>query len=134
ADEVNVHLRNEVAHDRQVEGLRHAGDLEPLGDAADAHEIDHHDIDRARLQHVPERRDAPEVLAAGDRRRQGGGDAGEAGEIVGDRHVLEPAQIEALEPPTDVHRLFGAPTLIDVDHQRDVGPHGFADDAGALDL
>jgi hypothetical protein len=31
---VHQHLRHDVAHDRQVERLGHAGDLHPLADAA----------------------------------------------------------------------------------------------------
>jgi hypothetical protein len=39
---------------RQVESLRHAGDLHPGRDAADPRETDHDDIDRTLLDHVPE--------------------------------------------------------------------------------
>ena len=59
---------NEVRDDRQVERLRHAGDLQPLRDAAGAQQVDHDEVERARLEHVPERRDAVDVLAARDRR------------------------------------------------------------------
>ena len=70
ADQMHVDLRDAVADHRQVEGLGHAGDLEPRGDAARAHLVDHHDIDRAGFEHVAERHDAVEVFAAGDRGRQ----------------------------------------------------------------
>src|SRR5260370_21169449 len=69
-DQMHMHFRYEVTDHRQLEGLCHPGALEPLRDAADPHEIDHHDVDRARLQHVAEGRNAPEALAPGDRGRQ----------------------------------------------------------------
>src|SRR5436190_2146425 len=66
ADQMHMHLRDQVADDRQVERLGHAGDLQPLRDAADPHEIDHRNVDRAPLKHVAERHDAPDIFAAGD--------------------------------------------------------------------
>jgi hypothetical protein len=48
----------------------YAGDLEPLGDPADPHQIDHHDVDRVPFDHVAERDDAPDVFAARHRRRR----------------------------------------------------------------
>jgi hypothetical protein len=64
---MDVDLRHPVADHRQIEGFGHTGDLEPGRDAAGAHLIDHHDIDRARLHHVAERGDPPQILAAGNR-------------------------------------------------------------------
>ena len=98
-------------------------------DAADPHQIDHHDIDRARLHHVAERHDAPDVFAAGDRGRQRVGDPREPGIIVGRRHVLEPEQPDPgiLDPAADIDRLLRPPALVDVAHQLDVGADRLAD-------
>ena len=54
-DEMHVDLGEQVAHDRQVEGFGHAGDLHPVGDPAHPQQVDHHDVDRARFEHVAER-------------------------------------------------------------------------------
>ena len=101
-----------------------------------AHLVDHRDIDRARFDHVAERHDAPQVLAAGDRRRQRVGDPREAGVIVVRRHVLEPEQPDpgVLDPLADVDRLLRPPALVDVAHQIHVGADRLADQAGLLDL
>src|SRR4051812_33700046 len=108
---MDVDLRYAVADDRQVEGLGHAGDLEPRRDAARAHLIDHRDIDRALLDHVAERHDAPEVLAAGNRRGERVGDPRKAGVIVVYGDILEPEQPNPgiLDPLADVDRLLRPP-------------------------
>src|SRR5271166_347471 len=85
-------LRHAMADHRQIEGFRHAGDLEPWRDAAGAHLIDHHDIDRAGLEHVAEWHDAPEVFAACNRRRERLGHPREPRVIVMRGHVLEPIE------------------------------------------
>ena len=133
---VHQHLGHDVADDRQVEGLGHAGDLHPLRGAADPREIDHDDVDRVRLDHLPERRDAPDILAARDRRLERRGDARQALVVVGGRHVLEPEQADArlLDAMADVDRLLGPPALVDVAHQLDVGPDHVADHLDAAHL
>ena len=127
---------NEVADDRQVEGFGHAGDLHPLRDAADPHQIDHDDVDRARLDHVAEGHYPPDILAASDRRRQRGGDPRQAGIVVRRRHVFEPEQANpgVLDAAADVDRLLDAPALVDVAHQLNVGSDRLAHPLHALDL
>ena len=101
-----------MADDRQVEGFGHAGDLEPWSDAAGAYLIDHHDVDRAGLEHVAERHDAPEVFAPGNRGREGLGHPRETGVIVVRRYIFEPIEADAgvFDPPTDV--TPGSPSCI----------------------
>jgi hypothetical protein len=79
---VDVELGDEVADHGQVEGFRHAGNLHPLGDAARAQEVDHHDVDRPVLEHVAERHDAVVILAGGDGGDEVVGHSGQPGEIV----------------------------------------------------
>src|SRR5271166_7168781 len=119
---MDVDFGDQMTDDGQVEGFGHAGDLQPLGDAADPNQVDHHDVDRVPFDHVTERDDAPDVFAAGDRGRESGGDAGKPGEIVRRRHVLEPEEADprVLDPAADVDRLLDPPALIDVAHQLDV--------------
>src|SRR5206468_12382537 len=135
-DQMHMHLRDQMADDRQVEGLRHAGDFQPLRDAADPYQIYHRDIDRARLQHVAERHNAPDIFAAGDRGRQRVADPRQPGELVGRRHVLEPEQADPgiLDATADIDRLLWPPALVDVAHQLDVGTDRLADLDHALDL
>jgi hypothetical protein len=129
-------LRDPVADHRQVEGLGHAGDLSPWGDAAAAHLIDHHNVDRTRLDHVAERDNAPEVFAAGDRGRQGCGDACQTGVIIVRRHILEPEQpnTRIFDPPSDVDRLLDPPALVDVAHQIHLWTNRLADQPRLLDF
>src|SRR5204863_1398210 len=103
-DKVGVEFGDDVADHRQVEGLGHAGDLEPRGDPAGAHQVDHHVIDRARVDHVAERDDAVQQFATADRGRQGGIDPGDPGIVVVRRDVLEPEEADPgfLDPPADV--------------------------------
>src|ERR1700756_1102483 len=46
ADQVDMDLGNEMADHRQIEGFGHAGDLHPLRDTADPHQVDHDNVDR----------------------------------------------------------------------------------------
>ncbi len=125
-----------MADHRQVEGLGHAGDLEPWGDAAAAHLIDHHNVDRAGFDHVAERDDAPEVFAAGYRGRQGCGDACQTRVIIVRRHILEPEQPDTriFDPPAGVDRLLDPPALVDVAHQIHLGTNRLADQPRLLDF
>ena len=129
-----MEFRDHVADDGQVEGLGHAGHLHPLGDAADADQVDHHDVDGTRLDHVAERHDAPDILAPGNRRGQRGVDPGQALVVVAGGDVLQPEQADLLGPPADIDRLLGAPALIDVAHQLDVGADGIAHHPHAADF
>ncbi len=133
---MNVDLRHAMADHRQVEGFGHAGDLEPGGDPARAHLVDHHDIDRAGLHHVAERHDPVEVFAAGYRCRQRRRYPCEPGVIVMRRHVFEPEEADPgiLDAAADVDRLFGPPALVDVAHQIHVGADRLADQASLLDF
>jgi hypothetical protein len=129
-------LRHAVADYRQVEGLGHAGDLQPWGNAAGAHLVDHHDIDRAGFEHVAERHDAVEVFAAGDRRCQSRGDPGEPGVVIMRRDVFEPIEADPgiFDPLTDVDCLFDAPALVDVAHQIHIRADCLANEPGLLDF
>src|SRR5262245_1225617 len=120
---MHMDLRHPVADHGQVEGVRHAGDLEPWRDAAATHLIDHHDIDRPRFHHVAERYNPPEVFATGNRRRKRSRHAGEPGKIVRSRYVLEPKEPDpgVFDPLTDIDRLLDPPALVDVAHQIHVG-------------
>src|SRR5215469_12606115 len=136
ADQVNMNFGDQMTDDREVESFGHPGDLHPLGYAADPHQVDHDDVDRARLDHVPEWHDAPNIFAAGDRRRQSGGDPRKTGIVIRRRHVFEPEEVNPgiLDSTADVDRLLDAPTLVDVAHQFDVGADGLAYSPHALDL
>ena len=129
-------LRHAVADDGQVEGFGHAGDLEPRGDAAGAHLVDHDDVYGAGLEHVAERHDGVEVLAAGDRGRERRGHSGEPGIIVMRGHVLEPIKADSgiFDSLADIDRLLDSPALVDIAHQIHIGPDRLADEPGLLDF
>src|SRR5271155_3036977 len=104
-------LRHTMADHRQVESFRHAGDLEPWGDTAGAHLIDHDDVDRTGLEHVAERHHTPEVFATCNRRREGLRHPRKTGIIVVRRYILEPIEADTgvFDPSTDVDRLLDPP-------------------------
>src|SRR5207248_10307527 len=98
----------------------HAGDLQPLGDAAYPHQIDHHDVDRARLEQVTERHDAVVVLAGRDRCGQRVGHACQSREVVVSHDIFQPVQVVGLDHAADFDGLVHAPELVDVAHQVDL--------------
>jgi hypothetical protein len=53
--------------------------------------------------------------------------------IVG-RHVLQPIEVDILEPPAEVDGLVHGPALVDVAHEIDVRADRLADPARAFDL
>ena len=122
-----MHFRQQVAHHRQVEGLRHGGNLHPLRDATGAQHVDHWNINRAGFHHVAERHQPVEILAAGQRCGERLGHPGEALEIVAGGHVFEPVEAHFLETLADGNRLAHIPALVDVAHQVDAGADGGAD-------
>src|SRR5207344_3288632 len=132
--QVDVDFGHEVAYHREIEGFRHAGDLEPSRDAAGAHEVNHDDVHRARFHHLTVRRRTVQVLAAGNRRRERVGHAGKPLEIVGRCDVLEPEQAYVLDPRADVDRLLDPPALVDIAHEVDARSDALAHLADAVYL
>ena len=126
-----MHFRQQMAHDRQVEGLRHRGNLHPLRDATGAQHVDHRNIHRTGFHHVAERRQPVEILAAGQRRGERLGHPGKALEIVAGGHVFEPVEAHFLETAADADRLAHIPALVDVAHQVYTGADSRADRARA---
>jgi len=79
---------------------------------ARAQHVDHHDVHRARLEHVAEGRDAVDVLATCDGRRERLGHAREPRVVVMGGHVLEPVKAHVLDAPPDVDCLVHARALV----------------------
>ena len=100
------HFREDMVYDGQIEGLGHSCDLQPLGNSADAPRVNNQNRDGARLQHVPERNDAPQIFAGGGGRGQSRRDAGKAVKIIVGREVLQPEEAQFVEPPADFDRLL----------------------------
>src|SRR5215510_12205548 len=121
---MHVNLGDQMRDDRKVEGFRHAGDLHPLRDATDAHQINHDNVDRASLQHLAEGRYTVNVFAASDRRLELGGNAGDAGIVVACCDILQPVQVIGLDALANAEGLEHVPALVDVAHEADVGPDG----------
>ena len=85
---------------------------------------------------MAKRHDAPEIFAAGDRRRKRTRHTGEPGEIVRRRYVLEPVEANpgVFDPPADVDRLLDPPALIDVAHQIHLRPDRLANESRLRDF
>ena len=131
---MHVDLGDEVAHHRHVEGLGHARDLHPLGDAAHAQQIDHRDVDRPVLEELAERGDAVDVLARGNGHRQRVGDRRQPRIVVVGRRIFQPEEVVRLDARPDVDGLLDPPELVDVAHEVDVVADGLPHHAHALDL
>ena len=129
-------FRDDVAHDRQVEGFGHASDLHPLRDAADPDQVDHDIVDGSCLDHVAEWDDAIDEFAAADWCSECSVNPRYAGVVVMRRDVLEPKQPDpgVFDATPDVDRLFWAPALVDVAHQFDVRAKRTAHHPRPLDL
>lgn len=100
--------------------LGQCGELEELGDAADARGVRLDDVAGVVPYELVVLGDAGQHLARGDRGVQGGGERGVALGVVGVERLLDPDEAEALQGAA--HALGGGPVplLVGVDHERDV--------------
>jgi hypothetical protein len=86
-----------VRRDRHAGRSRDGGGPQPSRDAADAHEIRHHEIARSPLQGIMQLAATIEVLTHLDRRLEIGREPGVAVEVVIDDRFLDPRQTQIVD-------------------------------------
>ncbi len=105
--------------DAQPEGVGHVGDLLGLGDAAGGAGIGLHDVDRAALDQPAKAEPGELGLAAGDRHGENPLDLAIAGKVFRRHRLLEPGDVEILDPPAEPDRRGGVVGVIGIDHDAD---------------
>ena len=106
-----------MGRDLGIVGLRHAGDLLRLQDAADPAE--RHLQDRRRLGFEQPREFVlgGEPLAGRDRDRGGTGHSGHRGDVLRRHRLLEPERVVGLEPPGEADRARRRHLAVGADQQ-----------------
>jgi hypothetical protein len=124
---VAVNLHGEVRCDVQLLRLGDGGELEELGDPADAGSIRLDDVCRAGVDQAYMLGDAGQHLTGRDRCIQRASQVGVALGVVRVQRLLDPDQTELLEDAPHPLRGRSIPLLIRVDHQRDAVVEELAD-------
>ena len=114
---------------RNAGGARDRRGAQPAGDAADAHEVGHHEIAGFSLQRRMQIARAVEILADLDRRLQFRRKLRIAVEIVVDDRLLDPGETQIVDHVTALERVGEIKTLVEIGHQfhvvTDGRPDGF---------
>ena len=123
-----------MRRDGEVAGLGQVRDLEPGRDAADARDVDLHDVAGLRAHIVGELADRVERLADRDRQRALRRKLRVALQVVGRQRLLEPADAELGIARRTPQRLAEREALVGIDHQLEAVAHRLAHRAQAFDV
>ena len=133
-EQLRADLGPQMVGDAQTARGGDGAGAKPAGDAADLHHVRHHIVRSVRIDRVLEVERAPPVLAALDRGPRLSRDLRVTCVVVRERRLLDPGEVELVEHAHALHRFNGGERLVEVDHDRNIGPDGLAHGANHRDI
>ena len=133
-EEMHGQVVHAVRGDREIERLGEVRDLNEHRDAAAVRHVGLRIGDAADVDHLLELPQRAEVLAGRDRHAALAHDARVPRDVVGDRRLLEPDELELAQQPRGADRVIDRPAHVGVGHQREVGAEVLPHLAHALDV
>ena len=125
-EHVGAGLGEQMARHRNRGGFGLCRDAHPSGDAADLHQIRHDEVAGAGGDGFGKAARKPPVLAGLNRDRRLAAHRRKPLKILLRHRLLDPVQVVGRKPRDAADGLGGIERLVEVDHQRDVGPDQLA--------